>query len=540
MIFEMHDVEYLVPTRKGQKWEHKPIHIAGSSSTGKSVLAEKLVEFFHEKENCTIIYLIDISDEFESACAMLKPTLKRHISSLESCGMKPEAKNVIIHAPLSVKGIKKMMGNARIKFGDHGQPKIDFFTISLKKFGREEAEFLNETDVEKGSISIMLETSKRLKQNEGIYQYYDHAEKISKEFASTKEWKDVLRRLKIFEQDDFLKPDNCETNFDARKILTDQKNYHVFTNITLEKDDKERAFVSFHILNEIEKNMYFATHPVVIIHEETQRLAPYRGEGREKIYAKHVAKKFTTVRKTGKGITVIFLSTTWSGIDEDLRNSCKKRATFYLEAQDILNLKKVYSFTKPITETIESLETGEFVVQGKGRKMLKIIKSRLPRHGHKHSEVNFETEYRKQYPELVTDYTEFVKVQDRKNRELKSVWLEELRRRNDVNRKKKEKEEVKKLKESKVEVEIEQVRVERKEKKKIDKGKRDELIMTAKKELEKNNEKVSVRNVEKKFNELVRRYNLEGLKVSRETVRNILKLSSQLGGNKADEEPSEN
>jgi len=61
----------------------------------------------------------------------------------------------------------------------------------------------------------------------------------------------------------------------------------------------------------------------------------------------------------------------------------------------------------------------------------------------------------------------------------------------------------------------------------MNKRKRDELIIIAKEELEKNNEKVSVRNVEKKFNELVRRYKLEGLKVSRETVRNILKSGFQ-------------
>ena len=509
------------------KYNPKMIMIAGSSGNGKTILAEDIVECLRDAKHIGIS-LTDVQDETESGYTILPATDKEQLKQLEIQGEKPEGFPTIIHAPFSVVGVKEEIKKSKGRGYKGKLPKTNFFTISIKSLKRDDIEYLCETVESKGTINLFLNAIDSLKDNEGFEELknlikakartkkkrYYGKEIISEDaVGDKKDARDILNYLAIFNRDHILMPANYKYNLNIKDILRDKDHYHVFTYKYLNKDEKLRNFMVFHILSSIERYSDYAVRPVCILIDEIKNLAPYKAQGAKRILAAKFGDTLDRIRKSGKGFTVILCTTRYTKTDEMVRDACQITYFFGLSIDDLDKMKKIRGYTKSIVDRIARLKNGEYIQYGYEHKK---IKSKVPRSGHKMTYMKFNEMYAKFFPEQMTDYSEMVsEVSDfikKKKHEMQlklklEIEKEKKEIRREVKQKLKASEKIEKLKE-----------LEKSEKlKKIEeKNKRNKLIFETYEKLKLSNKKASYRNIAEELKSM-------GYKVSHQTIANVLK-----------------
>lgn len=520
---------HLFIKEREKMFKPEPVLLCGGSGSGKSMVVAEICEDVEEnlKKPVVTLFIFDAQDSYESAFAMFPATDKEQLDALREQGEEPEAKNVKIHYIYSKSGLKELLKRNKGKI-----PEGNIFTISLKNFGMQEAQFLLETEVNKKSVKLFLKSVKALNDTDGINEFMEYLREFSKvekkkylgqelhlddeSVADKSDYREIKGSLEIFEKDGFLMPDNFKLNLDIEKILSEPNTRHVFLYNTLSRKDKKlRHFVAFHILMEIDRHSSYAKNFNILVIEESQTLTPFKGKGYFVIMEREIGDMIGRIRKSG--FYSLSVSRVWSGTGEAVRRECKKQLLGHLEPDDMLKFVKVGVLGKKEKDNIENLEIGEFVLKGKERQILKMD---VPKHGHKHWYMNFIEEYRKHFPEKLTDYSDLIKEVE----EQRAGWDKDY----EIRKKKKLEEQKRKIKRAhqrklskdKTTEELKKIKVDIKKERELDKQKRDKEIVRVAKEMKLKGEKDSSRNIAKRVNKL-------GYKCSHEQVRLILEKEKQ-------------
>jgi len=519
--------EYDALKKFGESLKNRMIGIAGSSGSGKSMHAEKIIECLRNAGHIGIA-LTDVQDETEAGYTLFPATDREQIKELDKQGEKPEGFPTLIYSPFSVIGVKEEIKKSKGRGYKGKLPKTNFFTISIKSLKRDDIEYLCENMESKGTINLLLSAIKDLKDNEGFEELKNliktktktkkkkyYGKEISSDDAIGKKTdsQDILNYLDIFSRDHILMPTNYKYNLDIKHILRDKDHYHIFTYKYLNKDEKLRNFMVFHILSEIERFADYSIRPVTILIDEIKNLAPYKAQGAKRILASKIGDTLDRIRKSGRGFTIIWCTTRYTKTDEMVRDASGETKFFSLSIDDLDKLKKIRGYTKAIGDAITQLKTGEYIVYGYERKK---ILSKVPISGHKMTYMKFNEMYNKFFPEQMTDYTELVSEIDdfikNKKHEMQlklklEVEKEKVEIRKEVKQKLKASEKIEKIKEFEESEKLKKVE---------DKEKRDKLIFEIYEKLKLSGRKASYRNVAEELKEM-------GYKVSHQTISNVLK-----------------
>jgi hypothetical protein len=523
--------------KPNEKFEHKPIMIVGTSTTGKSIGAETIAEELYEQENCSVLFFFDVNNVFESAFAMFKATEKYQLKRLAKIRSIPESKPLKIHCLFSLKGLEKEIKEVKKKFKSPLLPEMDFFVLDIAKLSRIEAEYLCETEGDKGSVRLLINSISELKKNEGMYELNKiikknsriktvkfHGKSLSEEepIADRKDERELKGILRMFEKDNLLMPSNFKINVDGitlkplnmREILEDKQSYHVFISKFASgdiKDSKLSEFLVYHYINEFDRYIEYSPRPVVVVVEEIDSLSEFRAKGRKHIFDIRIGEIMKRIRKMG--VTFIVVGTEYTKIGEKIHSRCNVKLLFRLSTDDLEKMKKVHNYGRKILSKIPRLNIGEFLIEGFEETKME---ANVPKHGHKHTEQDFYKEYRTHYPDKLKDYTPLIKAMKQhindENKRIKSEEkrLEDLKKRSikrDIERKAKKEGKTNELKEKLQKL---------KEEKKVSLKKRNELIIKEYNNLLIRKLKISSRIIESNLNE-------SGIKCSYRTVQKILK-----------------
>jgi len=513
----------------------KPILIVGGSSSGKSVLVEKMVETIEDNIKDSIsFFFVDVDDVIEAGFAMFPATDKYQLRQLEWQKEKPEARKSIKLHIIYGRGLKHWQKREK------ALPEANIITFSAKRIlQRDECMFLLEIEKETKSLRLLMEAGSRLKENEDLR----FLKKYSKELTEKKktmfmgklidsdeepigdksDLRDVEGVLNIFNYDGCIMPNSFKCNFDARKLLSEPSVRHVFVYKCLKEDEKLKDFFFFHILSEVSRSLKDCKYPVNYILEETQSKAPYRGQGYKATMANKIGDYTGTLRKTARGVSIFLVGRVWNGIAEQVRSECKKQIIFHLEQDDMLKFVKVRNLGKKEKLNIENLATGQCVVRGYESR---ICMSKVPRHGHKHVYMDFMTEYKKHFPQKLRDYSVVADEVEMQHSILEKTYNEYLqidlsKRKDDIR-----KELMRKARAESDKDQFKGLQQQVKVQKKMDKEKRNQEIISTFNELKTKGEKVSYRIVAGLLQ-------AKGIKVSYVTVKNVLESVHSTEGDSA-------
>jgi len=520
----------MVSFRKSQNYLHsslldadgvyrpKSILVVGSTGSGKSIYVEDAVEEIEDNmKNCISIFLVDAVDTLEGAFALFPATEKHHIKKLDFQMEEPKGRDT------------KLWTFFGRNFKQWGKklPEMEVVTLGVKSvLQREECLFLLETEKENKAIRVLMACGEELKNSEGLIFLKHYGKKLTKRkqvfyrgkaigsedepVGDAKDFSDILAVLNPFD-DGLIMPEEFKHNFDVKKMLKEPKR-HIFIYRGLKKDEKIRDFVFFHILNQIARNITDCKYPVNIIIEEAQSKAPFKGQGHKAVLSAKMGDLVGTLRKTGRGVSLFMVGRSWSRIAEEVRTECRKQIIFHLEQDDMLKYVKSRSLTGRMKLNIEKLGTGEYVHKGEE---LRICWSKMPRHSHKHPQLQFIELYKQFFPKKLMSYNEVIKeIEDeylRQDRRFEVVLKEERHKKKMQIKREMDS----KAREKKGDEELLKYKEEENARKKEEKKKRDAKIIEVFHELNAKGEKVSYRIIAKRVTEL-------GIKTSFMTVKNVL------------------
>ncbi len=527
--------QHLVMKKPNVKYEHKTFLVFGTTLTGKSSAVEVVVETLFEKEKCSIFFTFDVNDVYESAFAMFEASEKPQLEQLKKQKRNKEAKPVKIHCLFSLKGLEKEIREMKKKYKDGLLPEMDFIVLDITHQRRQETEFLMETDEDKGFVKLMVNSGNDLKKSDGMHEFkeiihnktkkhveYYHGEKLKEidPIADKKDERFLFGALNLFEKDKLLMPHNFSVTsedgitvkpLNMREILEDKKSYHVFISKLVDDDPKLREYIVNHLLCELDRNMEFSPRPVVIVTEEIDTLSEFGSFGRKRIFDKRNGEMMKRIRK--QGVTMIGVATEYTKTGAMTHSKSTVKLVFKLGADDMEKMKKIYQYTKQQIKIIGGLDIGEFVMEGEE---LRRVGAKVPKHSHKHHQMNFYEEYRKDFPEKLKDYSslvkamkEYYKAEDKRIRDEESRVRElkkrGIRRRQEYEAKKKGKEE-----------DLQERDEKRKVEKKAGAEKRNEQIVKIYWEMRKEKGRVSSRKIAEELKE-------RGIECNYKTVQNVLK-----------------
>ena len=403
----------------GKIVNHQLIFYA-KSGYNKGITGESVVEKFH-KNGYIILILSDPKMECEYAYSQFYPEEKYHLDALKKIGKKPGRQQIRLYHPLTHNlPINRLL------------PEMNIFTVPIKSFGEAEWGLILETEGQSEAISLLLKASKDLSKEDGMYAFINSFEKlvegkkenkkmvrdwdnygIKVKFGSPKEQTKIMQNLDIFKQHPFLAKQNCETNLDWKKILTDQENYHVFvSNYIGRQDEKVRDFLVLYLLENILKNKTTLKKPILIVIPEISYLCNFRPEGHKKFLAKSIQKNLKSIRSEGRGMSSLLDSQVWGNVSEEIRGS--STVSFYGElgdVKDVENLCKATGWGKSIKDQLSSAEVfRSYLVrgldtQGQGSSMdLGGYMALYPKSMHCEPSYNFEEMYRKHHQENPEKY----------------------------------------------------------------------------------------------------------------------------------------
>jgi hypothetical protein len=439
------------------------VFIFAESGHGKSLFSESIIEEFHRR-GYTILILSDVKNSFEFMHSAFLPKKKYHIDRLNLVGKPMEKKPIQIYHPFTF----AMEKNKSL-------PDINFYGFSLKDLKRPEWSMLSESEFESETIRLLLNASTNLNNSDGLYSFLHNIEDsimVKKKGKIPKpDWKnfglrvgsgsakglvEVSSYLLPFKKNYFLLPHDSKLKLNWKKILNDNKNYHLFTTAWID-DEKLQHFCILTLFNQIIRNANkLAKKPILVVIPEIRDLTPERPKGYALFLAQGIKKNLLKMRNMGRGICGLFDSQVWSDVDEKVKNSATR--TFYGKlggANDLEKLGKAKRYKREIVETISSMPRNNYFIDGKEDEGFFV--GYFPGHGHAEPEYDFFEEYKKEYPDKMKKYTKLYEEME-KFYELEEKKLREKAKKRDSQEKEettkkpkseKQSNEIKKLKEDK-------------------------------------------------------------------------------------------
>ena len=395
---------------------NEQIIIYAQSGYSKGLAMEGILESFHKAGYIVLCIADPKQGECELAYQMFEPIEKYHLDHLRKIGKRPSAKKVKLYHPFCF-GIPT----------NRNLPDINFFTFPLKDLGRKEWSLLVETEYDTETMGALIRASENITNEDGIYGFLQYVQKSVKGKGSGKTRKadpsnffletgsgtmksvsEVSRYLQPFRQNYFLSKKSCPLNIDWKSILTDQEHYHVFLNSYLSKDEKILDFVVLALLNGILNNKHLLKKPVVIALPEIRKQVPFKPDGHKRQLAIGFKDSLALMRSSGRGMSSVSDSQSFSGVDKDVRDSAT--TTFFGEmGADAENVSKTFNYKREIRSQLTSMDAMNSFLKVKNEEDGGItLFFSSSRHGE--PSYNFEETYRKECPEKMKNYKDIVEM----------------------------------------------------------------------------------------------------------------------------------
>lgn len=412
------DNTYLSIRDEYNKIRNEMLFIVGKSGYGKGLASEAILEEF-KKAGYIVISIADPKRELEMAYAMFEPKETYHLHHLNLIGKKPSKYPVKIYHPFTFRIPRKPL------------PDMEFYTLSLKELGRSEWSMIAETKWDTDTIKLLMNVSEEITNEDGIYGFLHHLQDLIKGKTEKRHFKpdpknfflsvssgtlkslqDISNYFKPFRVDYFLSSHNSNTLLNWKKILSDPEHYHVFVSNWI-KDPKLRELLVLTVLNGIIEHKDYATRPIVVFIPEIRYLTPFKPEGYYQFLALGIKESLSMMRSMGKGMSALYDTQVWSGVDEEVRNSAT--TTFIGElggAQDIEKLSKAMNYRRDTRKLLMKQESeNTYLVSGK--EDVGGIRLWLPCHMHCEPHYKFLEIYKKYNPEGLKNYTELITTKKR-------------------------------------------------------------------------------------------------------------------------------
>jgi len=401
---------------------------------GKGMSEEGFIEEWKKTTNGVVIILADPKNEAEFSFANFEPKERYHLQELKKDGIEPSSHPVKLYHPFSF-NIPKML-----------LPKINFYTFSFKDLNRQDWSILSETKSDSATIKLLNRASAELKREEGLFMFMQNVKKLtasnkgkkrkvgtSKDFylvepaGTAKSITEIKQLLYPFQNNYFLSKDNSNYKLDYEKILSDSDSYHVFLSMWL-YDEKLQEFCVLHLLNsfilEIQKlsNKQKFKKPVLFVIPEIKKLCPVRAEGYKEHLANALGDALDTVRSVGRGVSIIYDSQTWSGIDEKIRTG--ESLFGRLKTKDKELVCKALSYTRENKDRLKTLSEIKCAFLRYEHEDDGIYRFFLPSHMHKEENDNWIETYKNNGREMLLYDSlkkEMRKEFDKENSEVKEM-----------------------------------------------------------------------------------------------------------------------
>lgn len=396
--------------------------VFAKSGYGKGLALEGIAEKL-QANGYLVMAIADPKRECEFAFQMFEPEAQYHLDHLQKIGKKPSGKKVKLYHPFTF----NLPRNRNL-------PEMELYTIPFKSLGDKEFGLLVETESETETVSAMIRASQNITNDDGIYGFLQYIQKAVKGKSSGKSKKsdptnffletgsgtmksvsESSRYFQPFKRDYFLSKQSCPLNLDFKKIFNDQEHYHVFLNNYLSDNEKIIDFTVLALLHGIIKNKRFLKCPLVILFPEIKKLTPFKPEGHKRQLSFGMKDGFSTVRSSGRGISTISDSQSFSGVDKDVRDSFTNILLGEMGA-DAENVAKTFNYKREIRDQLKKMDTpNSFLIMGK--EDYGGIKVFFSSSMHPEASYNFEEMYKKKFPEKIRKYND---VLDMMKKDLKS------------------------------------------------------------------------------------------------------------------------
>jgi hypothetical protein len=397
--------------------------IVASVGGGKTLALEQYARYYYE-HGYTVISLSDVKDGLEFGFTAFEPTAPYHIRQLNLFGCPKHAQKVKIYHPFT------------FNIPNDELPEINFYGINIKNLTETDLKFLAESNENKRSIQIILETAEKLKNDEGIHHLVFKAEEQTEsiinanksgvkyrsdkpddfftktKIGTEKTASEMVAYFKPFIKDYSLLPANNPHNLNIKQIMNDQEHYHIFTTKWI-NSRREKAFYILHLLQELINNEHLAKHPICIVLEEIRFLTPNTSEGYIPFLAEELKSTMTRMRNMGKGYAILSTTQVYRDVHPVVIDSFNLitlgRITSFKELEFIAKAIKLGSTDM---NTIKNLDIGEFAVFTKeehtDERSLNKIRYFMPPHAHKEQSLSFFQEFEKYYPDKMKTYADLV------------------------------------------------------------------------------------------------------------------------------------
>lgn len=426
------------------------ILVTGSVGSGKSFCDEEILSMLHDN-NYTVISLSDVKDGLEFGFCMFDPKVEWHKRKLRKFGCPQGGKPTKIYHPFSF----NLPTNTKL-------PDINIYTLNIKSLSRIDLGFLAETNENKRSIQIILDTLSKLKKEEGLHHLIFKAEEQTENIANinkagikyrSDDPDDFFTRSKIgtektsgemsayfkqFIQDYTLTPANCPYNLNIKEIINDQKHYHVFTTKWI-KDRRLKTFYILHILQQIIENETYAKYPIALYIGEIRFLTPNKSDGFTSFLAEEMKNTITRMRNMGKGIAIISDTQVYRDVHPAVLDSFNENIFGRISSlKELEFIGKALKLNTADVNLIKSLEVGEFILKVKDEygdeSTLQKVKFYLPPHAHKEQGYSFFEFYAHEHPELLRTYNKEINdIQKIKDEIIEEVMV--LKDKENINKK---------------------------------------------------------------------------------------------------------
>jgi len=424
------------------------VGVYARSGYGKTLFISAIIEEYFRKK-FTVLILNDVKDSLELGFAMFEPKKKYHLDMLHKIGKPIETKKVKIYHPFTVN-----LPNTKL-------PDMNIYGLSLKNLNRNQWSLIAESGNESETIRLLLNASTHMNKSDGLFSFLHQIEEtvIGKKKTKTelkanpklfhlritpstaKGLQQVASYLLPFQRDYFLLPEDSKLQLDWKTILNDNSSYHLFTTKWI-KDEKIKQFCILSLLEEIVRNIDYATKPILIVINEIRFLTPERAKGYQEYLAIAIRKRLSVLRNMGRGVSGIFDSQVWVDCDAGVKASFTKN--FFGElasASDIEKLSKALKYRREVSDKLKRMELrNSYMVQGSEDEDPFVCW--FPGHGHCESDLDFFEEYSKYFHDRMKSYKGL-------KEEMKKLYKEEETKIKDKikNREKKEKKEVEEIQE---------------------------------------------------------------------------------------------
>ena len=405
--------------------KNKNIFLAGGVGSGKTMATESFAEEYHNKGYLVIVLTEKPRGEFDFGYACMEPTAKYHLDMLKKVGKTKKAKSVKFYHFFTENYLKEYKRLKKL-------PKINWYRHNIKEMDESDFSFVLETSEKAESVSLLLNSVKRLKDNdildtllynsqkmidEGTYKkkkpkpdFKNFGTNVGHSGKST-DIKAMVDYFSIFKDDNMIGSADDELILNIDEILQDQINYHIFFR-KFAKHNKSKYYDFMRLSRDIFNHIEYCKYPVLIILEEVRFWFPDRPrETYIQIASEKVRGDLSTLRSNN--VTTICNSQTLFDMSPLLYDSFTDEYYGKLATRDIDRLCKSVGYGTSVKNTLTQLPPGRFLIRG-DYMFKKGVDIFPPCHAHAEEGSRFINEYGKFFPLL--DYSDFFKYIKQKDK----------------------------------------------------------------------------------------------------------------------------